>query len=156
VTARPLVIIGCGADKRDVPSAAGQLYTGAHFRMCLATALAIADRGDVLILSALYGLLRLDDLVAPYDLTMGERGAVKAGELFLQAAALDVAGRPVIALCGRAYADVLAQVFADVRRPLAGLGIGEQRHALAELRDGGRLVGDDQCGTPDMFAGGVQ
>jgi hypothetical protein len=130
----PLVIIGCGARKRAEPTAARELYTGPYFRSCLSTALAIADPGDVLILSARHGFVRLDTWIGPYDVTIGQPGAVTATWLRAQARLGGWLDRPVTALCGARYASLLAEVFTDVKTPLAGLGIGRQRHVLAELR----------------------
>lgn len=130
----PLVIIGCGADKLDRPAPAASLYTGQHFRVCLATALAIAPRDSVLILSARYGLLGLDDHAEPYDLTIGQPGAVSVGQLAAQARTRGQLDRPAVALCGKRYAALVRAVWSDVTTPLAGLGIGRQRHALAVIR----------------------
>jgi cytoplasmic iron level regulating protein YaaA (DUF328/UPF0246 family) len=129
-----LVIIGCGQLKRDHAAPAGQLYIGQHFTACLRTALAIADRADVRILSALHGLLTLDDVTAPYDVTMGQPGAVSGDLVATQAAADELLGRQVIALCSARYVAVLREVWPEVTTPLAGLGIGYQRHALAVMR----------------------
>lgn len=134
---RRLVVIACGASKLDHRAPAVRLYTGQHFRASLAAALSVArDPSTIVrILSAKYGLLRLDELVDPYELRMGDAGSVTGDELADQAAELgDV--EHVLALCPAAYADRLAEAFpaAVVERPLAGLGIGKQRHVLAELR----------------------
>lgn len=130
-----LVVIGCGAAKLDRPAPAADLYVGGYFRLALAAALQLADRDDVLVLSAKHGLLGLGDVVAPYDLTMGQPGSVTAQQLAHQAAVRGQLGRPVLALCSRRYAAMLQLVWADVATPLAGLGIGHQRHVLALLRD---------------------
>lgn len=129
-----LVIIGCGARKLDRPAIAAELYVGPYFSGCLATALHLAGRGDVRILSARYGLLGLDDEIEPYDLTIGQPGAITVGELGAQAAAAGELGRPVLALCSARYAALIREVWQDVSTPLAGLGIGYQRAVLAELR----------------------
>ena len=133
----PLVIVGCGARKRADRAPAAGLYTGPYFRACLATATAIAARDHVLILSARYGLLALDDQVDPYDLTLGQPGAIDARQLAEQAHARGLFGSAVIALCGARYAALLGEIWADVRTPLAGLGIGQQRHVLAAMRTAG-------------------
>lgn len=132
---RQLVVIGCGAAKLDRPAPAADLYVGSYFRLALAAAQQLADRDDVLVLSALHGLLGLGDVVAPYDLTMGQPGSVTAQQLAEQAAARGQLARPVLALCSSRYAAMLQQVWSDVATPLAGLGIGYQRQVLARLRD---------------------
>lgn len=110
----PLVIVGCGAGKVDHPARPGELYTGQHYRACLSTALAIVPASWVRILSAKHGLLRLDgELVDPYDLTLGQPGAITAAELAEQAAALGELGRPVVALCGKRYAALIGAVWSE-------------------------------------------
>jgi hypothetical protein len=127
------VVIGCGAAKLSGSAPAAELYTGQYFRACKMTAAALApDRW--LILSAKYGLLWPWQEIGPYDLTIGQPGAIGAREVSIQAARLGMIGQHVTALCGAAYADVLGAVFPNVWRPLAGLGIGRQRAMLAELR----------------------
>jgi hypothetical protein len=131
-----LVIVGCGAVKRDYPAPAAELYTGSYFRSCLSAARALAPDERVLILSALHGLLPVADLapVSAYNLRMGDPGAVTAAEVRAQAEQLRLLGRPVLALCSSRYADVCRLVWEDVSAPLAGLGIGRQLHVCAELR----------------------
>lgn len=133
---RQLVVIGCGAAKLDHAAPAADLYVGSYFRLALQAAQQLADRADVVVLSALHGLLGLGDVVAPYDLTMGQPGSVTGQQLAHQAAARGLLDRPVLALCSRRYAAMIQLVWADVATPLAGLGIGYQRQALARLRDG--------------------
>ena len=56
----------CGSRKLDHRAPAADLYTGSYHRACRKTADALRpDR--LLILSARYGLLDLDDIIEPYD-----------------------------------------------------------------------------------------
>lgn len=132
---RPLIVVGCGARKRASAAPAADLYTGPYFSACMAAATAIAPREDIVILSARYGLLALDEQAEPYDQTLGQPGAISARQLAGQAERRGLAGRPVTALCSARYAALLRQVWADVSTPLAGLGIGRQRHVLAVMRE---------------------
>lgn len=131
-----IVVVGCGAQKRPVPSPAGELYVGSYFRSCYRAAEAVAPAGRIFILSALYGLVRPSEVLPPYDVRLTDPEAVDGLDIKHQAHELGVAGEPVLALCPGAYADLLREVFADVRAPLAGLGIGQQRGVLARLRRG--------------------
>lgn len=133
---RGIVIVGCGERKLERPAPAAQLYTGAYFHACALTAAAIAP-GRWYILSARYGLVAPSRVLEPYNLTMWQPGAVDAAEVRRQADALGLLGETVAALCGKRYADVIAEAWAGqgyVMRPLAGQGIGGQRHVLAQLR----------------------
>ena len=133
-----IALVGCGARKQLAACTAEQMYTGPYFRACLATALVIAPRPRVFILSARYGLLGLDDVIEPYDLTIGQPGAITAAELAGHVAERGIALEPVTALCGARYADMAGEVWPVLATPLAGLGIGRQRHVLAVMRGPGR------------------
>jgi len=132
-----IALVGCGARKQLAACAAEQMYVGPYFRACLATALVIAPRPRVFILSARYGLLGLDEVIEPYDLTIGQPGAITAAELADQAAERGICREPVTALCGARYAGLAGEVWPVLATPLAGLGIGRQRHVLAVMRGPG-------------------
>ena len=87
----------------------------------------------VLVLSARHGLVGLDEVIEPYDLRMGEPGAVGVEQLRRQAAAMGLLGHPdVVVLGGRRYVAAGRQVWPDARAPLEGSrGIGEQLARLA-------------------------
>lgn len=106
-TTRPTwYVIPCGADKAAAPAPAAHLYTGGMFRMALAAAEAEAAETDgrVLILSALHGLVDPADVVAPYDVKMGDPGSVTVDTLAAQAAALGITwGADVYAFLPNAY-----------------------------------------------------
>lgn len=75
-SARNVYVVPCGASKAPTACAAADLYTGSLFREVLAAAVAEAGAENVLILSALYGLLPLDEVLAPYDVKMGDAAAL--------------------------------------------------------------------------------
>lgn len=130
-----IALVGCGAQKLDHAAEAASMYVGPYFRSCYAAADAIAP-GQVWILSALYGLLRPWTLIRPYDLTIGQLGAVTAGTVSLQAARAGILDVDVIALCGSRYADIARAVWPGrVETPLQGLGLGAQRALCNQLRD---------------------
>lgn len=89
-----LYVIPCGAQKLDRPAPARDLYTSPIFRSALATAEALEDedhhfgaQSDVLILSALHGLVDPDAVLDPYDLRMGAPGSITVEALAEQLAA---------------------------------------------------------------------
>lgn len=94
------VIPCCGA-KLDHPAPARDLYVGSMFRHTLLNAerMAAADvakgRGParVLVLSALYGLVELDQVLEPYDMKMGAPGSVSYQTLAVQALHLGIGWR---------------------------------------------------------------
>lgn len=131
-----LVIVPCGQSKRTTRAQAGVMYTGPYHRDCLDYARSIASPQEILILSAKYGLLRLTDWVEPYDLRMGEPGAVTADVVREQARSLGVLEEhPVIALGGIEYTRVCRAVWPGCVLPLAGVGgLGHQRRWLRHNR----------------------
>ena len=125
---RPLYLIACSARKLDKPAKARDLYKGQAF----ALATAAAAGADVLILSAKHGAIEPDSIIDPYnvtlsDMTKAERAAWTAATAAQLAPHKD---REIIVLAGANYAAAV-EGFADVSRPLAGLGIGQQ---LAKLK----------------------
>ncbi len=123
-------IIPCAASKIDSPAAARDLYSSSSFRMALAAALANFDR--VLILSALHGLISPDQIIAPYDVRMGDAGSVSPATITDQALALGIEDDDIYALLPSAYFSILDEglrsldVFAS---PVyeATRGIGDHR-----------------------------
>ncbi len=132
-------IIPCGAEKQTTPAVARDLYTGSMFKHTLAAALAQGG-GTVLVLSAKYGLVKLDTVLEPYDLRMGQPGSVSAATLCAQAEALGIDWTSeVYALLPGAYLrtldaamrtiDVYIQQVYETAR-----GIGDQRHINAAIQ----------------------
>jgi hypothetical protein len=138
-------VVPCGAAKATAPTQARDLYTSAHFRYVLDAALSLAAwdtahgaPARVLIMSARYGLVELDQVLAPYDTTIRDKDAVVAEVLAAQAAALGIEWRDeVYCLLPSAYyarlstalqsLDVYPQ---DIYEGATG-GIGDQRHVCA-------------------------
>lgn len=111
------------------------LYLGSYYRACLYYALSLVGREQIFILSAKYGLLALRDVVEPYDLKMGQKGSVTAQQISEQAVLRGVFDEKVICLGGRAYIDVMRQVWKDCVVPLEGVGgIGKQMRWLKQHR----------------------
>jgi hypothetical protein len=130
-----IVVIPCGKAKRDTPCAAGVMYTGGYHRACMAYARSIAPPENVYILSAKYGLLALADTIAPYELTLGQPGAVTATTVREQAAARGLLDADAVAVAGSRYAALCRDVWPACRTPLAGVGgLGYQQRWLAQHR----------------------
>ncbi|WP_241665907.1 YaaA family protein [Prescottella subtropica] len=137
---RPLVIVPCGATKLSTPEPvpAGQLYTGTYHRLGLRAAAALTDPSSTRILSALHGLLPLDRPVTPYNLRLGQPGAITTDTLRAQAAEQNLLEHPdVVLFGGRDYVDLAHRIWPHARTPLAGTrGIGEQQQRLAAIAAG--------------------
>ncbi|MFD8316204.1 DUF6884 domain-containing protein [Kitasatospora purpeofusca] len=132
-----VVLVGCSAGKLAThqPVAVSDLYTGSLHWACRRAAQALTRTGGrTLVLSGLHGLLELDARITPYEHQLGAPGSVTADRLREQAAALGIEQAQVTVLAPSAYADLVAQVWPDTEKPLAGLGgIGSMRRVLAQI-----------------------
>jgi hypothetical protein len=138
--------LSCGGRKSttEQPVPAGEMYCGSYHVALrrAADSLAAQDQDStarVLILSALHGFVALDDLIAPYDLRMGDEGSVTGEKLRRQAADLGVLHADVTVLGPRAYVEAARAVWPRLTDVLAGArGIGEQLAKLADIYAPGR------------------
>ena len=134
------MIVSCGAAKLDRSALAADMYVGPFHHLVRRAAAALTGESRILILSARYGLLRVSDVIEPYDLRPGQPGAVTAAEVCQQAAERGLRVlHPLVVLAGRDYTELARAVWRYLVAPLAGCrGIGEQRARLAEIaRTGG-------------------
>jgi hypothetical protein len=140
---KPLVIIGCGAKKQDKPCPASDLYTGPLFVKALAYARAVAKDDDIRILSAKHGLLKLDQIVRPYEhrLTKADIRGLPSLDITVrgQLEDLECGHCPVLMLASNDYSLLFHAAWWSVfqsnpkmDQPLAGLGIGYQMQWLKE------------------------
>lgn len=123
-----LVIIPCGNKKSDSPQRAEDLYIGGYFKACLRFAKAVTTPDRIRILSAKYGLLELDRIIAPYNLHMIAKSRITKEEIEKQAIEQGLQDESnVIIAAGSEYAKVALQVWTDARWILKGVGgIGKQ------------------------------
>lgn len=131
-----IAVVPCGSAKQVQKCPAGEMYLGSYHAACrrFAGAWVKAHGGEVLILSAKYGLLGLADLIEPYELRMGKPGCVTATFVLGQAESRGLlAARHVLALGGRDYTRVCEAIWPHCATPLAGVGgIGKQLRWLKE------------------------
>lgn len=129
-----IFVIPCSQHKLDTAAPCRDLYIGPAFRNCLAAARASAEAGDlILILSAKHGFLRLDDVVEPYDLKMGQVGSITATKLAEQFMTIGCDSDEVWCFLPRAYFERLDEslrlvdLYPHNCYEAADRGIGEQR-----------------------------
>lgn len=137
---RLVVVVPCGARKLPHPAAAGDLYTGSFHKAARRAAAALtAAGGTTLIVSALHGLLALEDPVAPYDQQIGRPGAVTGADVRRQVLDRDLADADAVLLTPAAYTRILLQAWPAATAVLAGTsGIGQQLAILAAITTGRR------------------
>ena len=61
-------LIGCGKDKSPIRCKAEEMYIGGYFKLGLKFARKSFEK--IYILSAKYGLLELEDMIEPYNMTL--------------------------------------------------------------------------------------
>lgn len=113
------------------------MYVGSYHRACRKAADALQP-DQLLILSARYGLLDLDDVIEPYDTAHGAADAITDQVLPKHATLRDIVRLdPVVALGGARHVSLVRSIWPHARTPLAGTrGMGEQMARLAVLRNG--------------------
>lgn len=134
-----LIVVGCGEAKLDRAAPARDLYTGSLFRdhLRLAVRLARGVEGRVVILSAAHGVLDLDTVIEPYDVTLAKLDATErmcwlvevAGELQRRTTPAE----PIVALLGRDYLEWRSLIHRRVAAPLDGLTMLERRSFVSAL-----------------------
>lgn len=126
-----LVLVGCGKQKAATPCAAADLYVGGYSRLRLAYARTLAPDAAIRILSAKHGLLALDAVVAPYDLRVGDPGAIDGTRLKAQAAATGLLGAlRVVVLAGEDYVALARRAWPHAQPGLPRVGMGAQQRWL--------------------------
>lgn len=125
-----IVLISCGKEKRCCKSKSQDLYKGALFRKSLQYARSLGPDA-IYILSAKYGLLRLDDEIEPYDKTLDK---MRSNEIKQWADSVlkklrrltDVESDEFVILAGDKYRKELLLHLHHYSIPMKGLRIGEQ------------------------------
>ena len=129
-----LIVIPCGAKKRDVTSAAHALYSGPYFQACFKTAVMLAA-SEYRILSAKHGFVLFEQMLDPYDQQFGKPGAIALESLRQQVADQGLqAATKVLGLCAGKYRPIVKKLWPDASFPLDG-GIGVQMRTLKNIRN---------------------
>lgn len=133
-SSKKIVLISCVKSKLNTPSKAKDLYTSDLFRSALQYAYFLkADK--IFILSAKYGLLELEQVIAPYEMTlktMGEpqKRAWANTVINVLRQKTDLQSDLFIILAGEEYRKYLIPSLKHYEVPLEGLAFGQQLHEL--------------------------
>jgi hypothetical protein len=127
---RTIALVSCGKSKRSVSAPACQLYTGDLFQKSLAYARK-RNADAIYILSALHGLVELEQIIAPYEKTLNRMPTREINQwaecvLIALRSRTDLSADRFIILAGLPYRSRLIPHLANVELPLEGLGFGEQ------------------------------
>jgi hypothetical protein len=128
-----LIVIACGNAKVSQPCQARDLYCGSMFTM--RRRYAEATGLPWLILSAKHGLIDPDHRLRPYDVTMGQPGAITVDELADQRERLPGDDLSVEVVAGVKYVEMMRLAFTDLKitswvDQLQDKRMGFQRQAL--------------------------
>ena len=131
-----IVLISCVSKKLPDKARAKDLYISPLFRMNLKYAQHFSPQ-KVFILSAKYGLVRLDEEIEPYDVTLNKMSACErriwAAQVVSQLRAhSDLGNDHFVILAGKKYRQHLLPHLKSYEVPLAGLPIGKQLQFLKE------------------------
>jgi hypothetical protein len=126
------VLISCAAQKLPYKATAQDLYTSPPFKKSLHYARSLKP-DHIFILSAKYGLLRLDQVIEPYDVTLNDMPAAEIRRwswhvLDQLRALIDLHNDRVIFLAGGKYRKYLVPAISTYAVPMQGLSIGQQLH----------------------------
>jgi hypothetical protein len=128
-----ITLIACCGAKLDLDEApAEEMYISQLFKKSLAEAKRNHSQG-IFILSAKLGLVELDQVIEPYDLTLNRQSKnfrkTWAAGVAAQLHSKLIEGDTLTILAGRSYRDELIPLISEsweIEVPMAGLGIGEQ------------------------------
>jgi len=131
---RSIVLISCVKSKLAHPARAGDLYISDLFKSNLAYAIYLRPHA-IYILSAKYGLITLNQKIAPYELTLNtmsvpERKAWAAAVLHQLGKHTHLHRDLFIFLAGLRYREYLIPALKHVQIPLEGMSFGKQLQEL--------------------------
>jgi len=134
-----VVLISCVKSKRASPCAAGEMYISPLFGKMLAYAKSLRPR-RIFILSAKYGLLDLETVIEPYELTLKKlRSSARAAWAESVLASLkqqtDLEKDHIVFLAGLRYRELLVPHIRHYSVPMENLSFGRQLQWLAEQND---------------------
>jgi hypothetical protein len=133
-TMKKIVLISCVSKKLSQEAKAKDLYISQLFKLNLAYAYKL-NPDKIFILSAKYGLLKLETTIEPYEMTLNtmSSSAVKEwAELVLAdlKKEADLQSDKIIFLAGERYRRYLIPALTHYEVPLSGLPIGKQLQYL--------------------------
>jgi len=131
-----IVLISCVSKKLDRKSTAENIYTSPLFKKNLTYAKSLKPK-EIYILSAEHGLLKLTDVIEPYDKTLNNMRSNEIKEwsekVINQLKSLtDLRNDEFTFLAGEKYRKFLIPELNNVKIPMKGLKIGKQLQWLTK------------------------
>ena len=126
-----IILISCVSKKREHKPKAKYLYQSTLFKYALKYSQKLTP-DKIYILSALYGLVELDEEINPYNKTLNKMKKIEKQEWSnkvlnqLKQKNIDLINDEFIILAGKNYREYLVDEIKNYKIPMEGLGIGEQ------------------------------
>lgn len=114
-----IFLVACGKEKVQHSIEARRMYTGSYFKACLRYAESQPNDG-IYILSAMYGIVDLDEIIMPYDVLIGDSNSILHSDVINQAANKGLIHENVIVLGGKKYVNFAKKIWQNVSSPLEG------------------------------------
>jgi len=133
---KKVTLISCVSKKLDFKAKAQDLYQSPLFQKSLAYAKQI-NSDEIYILSAKYGLIKLNDIIEPYDKTLNKMSVSEkkkwSNEVFTKLQKYEIINNTnFIFLAGENYRKYLIEKLPNYEVPMKGLKIGKQLQFLTE------------------------
>ena len=135
---KTIILMSCGAKKESTPQQAKNLYIGGYFKKILAYAefLSNKNNAEIFILSAKYGVLELNEIIKPYDLTLNNKDEKYkknwSYKVIKQLESKIKRTDKIIFLAGENYIKYLKMHYINYEEPLKGLGMGKKMKVITE------------------------
>src|SRR3989344_3213206 len=131
-----IVLISCVSKKLNKKSKAQDIYVSPLFKYNLRYAHSLSP-DIIFILSAKYGLLKLGDIIEPYDKTLNKMSNAERQEWAQKVIKklkknVDLEKDKIIFLAGNNYRKFLIEHIKNYNVPMKGLSIGKQLKFLKE------------------------
>lgn len=142
---KTIILISCGAKKEKTPQKVEDLYIGGYFKKTLLYAKHLSNKNnaEIFILSAKYGLLELNEIIKPYDLTLNNKGEKYkknwSYRVIKQLQCKIKKTDKIIFLAGENYIKYLKIYYKNYEEPLQGLSIGKRLKYITEELKNGRI-----------------
>ena len=131
-----IVLISCVSKKQKTPARAEELYISPFFKYNLSYAKMLKPK-RIFILSAKYGLLKLNEVIEPYNMTlkkMKDKEIKDWSEKVIKELKKEtsIEEDEFVITAGEKYRKHLLPLIKNYTLPLKGLGIGKQLKFLKE------------------------
>lgn len=119
-----IIIISCGAKKRKISCQAQDMYIGPLFKSGLRWAK--KQNKPIYIVSTKYGLLPLNKIISPYEMTLKNLSKFQINEWSRKIANSLPPNKNILCMTSKVYSLFSRYYQGRVITPLTGLGIGKR------------------------------